>query len=260
MREQTIDGAFEIAAVMGDGARQIFQHLLRDVEAGMMGAGRGDARLENAEPQFFAKRTHFHDKTTGEPRTHAIIQAFEIGRRAIGCDHDLTAGIDQRVQGVTELGLGGFALQELQIVDHEHVDAAQCFLEGQRRLGLQRRDKAVHEFFGRQIQHLALAAGIAGPGHRLQQMGFAETHAGMDIERVEHHGIAAAAFGHLACSGVRQRVRTTDDEACKCQARIERRAAERIVVRRNRRGRYRAQLDRRPAVRPFGTARVELGG
>jgi hypothetical protein len=92
------------------------------------------------------------------------------------------AGVDQRIQGMTEFGLGRFALQELQVVDHEHIDAAQRFLERQRGLRFQRRDEAVHELLGGEVKHLAFAARITGPRHRLQQMGFAKSDAGV-LER-----------------------------------------------------------------------------
>ena len=59
---------------------------------------------------------------------------------------------------MAELRLGRFTLQELHIVDHQHVDATQCFLEGERGLRLQRGDKAVHEFFGGKVQNFALVA------------------------------------------------------------------------------------------------------
>ena len=249
VRQQAVDRAFEVAAVMGDGAGQIGQHLLRHLEGRMMGAGGCDARLENAVAQLFAERGHLDHEAAGQPRADAVIEAFEIGRRTVGRDHDLAAGIDQRVQRVTELGLRRLALQELEIVDDEHVDAAQRFLEGERRLRLQRGDEAVHEFFRGEIEHLALVAGIAGPGHRLQQMRLAEPDAGMDVERVEHHGIAAATFGDLTRGGMRQRVGAADDEACKGQARIERRAAERIMIGGDRRGRSRAQLGCRRTTR-----------
>ncbi len=229
---------------MGDGARQIMQHLLRHLECRMVGAGSRDARLEDAVAQLLAERTHLDHEPAREPRAHAVIEAFEIGRRAVGSDHDLAAGVDQRVQRVAELGLRRLALQELQIVDDEHVDAAQRFLEGQRRLRLQRGDEAVHEFLGGEIKHLALVSGIAGPGHRLKQMRLAEADAGMDVERIEHHGIAAPSFGDLACGRMGQRVGAADDEAREGQARIERRAAERVVIGRDRRGRGRAQLRR----------------
>ena len=153
---------------------------------------RRDAGLEDFEPQIFAERSHLDDEPAGEPRAHAVVEAFKIGRRAVGGDHHLAAGVDQRVERVAELGLRRLALQELQVVDHQHVDAAQRLLEGERRLGAQRRDEAVHELFGGEVEHLALGAVVAGPGGRLQQMRLAEADAGVDVERVEHHRLAAA--------------------------------------------------------------------
>ena len=79
-------------------------------------------------------------------------------------------------------------------------------------------------------------------------MGFAEADAGVNVERVEHHGIAAASLGDLARGGMGQRVGAADHEACKGQARIERRAAERIMAGGYRRSRSRAQFGRGPAI------------
>ena len=135
---------------------------------------RRDAGLEDFKPQLFAERAHLDHEPAGEPRAHAVVEAFEIGRRPVGGDHHLAAGVDQRVERVAELGLRRLALQELQVVDHQHVDAAQRLLEGERRLRAQRRDEAVHELLGGEIEHLAVGAVVAGPGGRLQQMRLAE--------------------------------------------------------------------------------------
>ena len=66
---------------------------------------RRDPALEDFEPQFLAERTHLDHETAGKPRAHAIVEAFEIGRRTVGGDHDLAAGVDQRIERVAELGL-----------------------------------------------------------------------------------------------------------------------------------------------------------
>ncbi len=65
-------------------------------------------------------------------------------------------------------------------------------------------------------------------------MRFAEADAGMDVERIEHQLIAAAAGRDLPCRGVRERVRAPDDESLERQPRVERRAAERFVHRHER--------------------------
>ena len=79
-------------------------------------------------------------------------------------------------------------------------------------------------------------------------MGFAEADAGVNVERVEHHGIAAASFSDLARGRMGQRVGAADHEACKGQARVEWRAAERIMAGGYRRRRSRAQFRRGPAI------------
>ena len=48
----------------------------------------------------------------------------------VGGEHDLLVGVVQRVEGVEELLLGlGLALQELDVVDQQHVDVAVAALE-----------------------------------------------------------------------------------------------------------------------------------
>ncbi len=92
------------------------------------------------------------DHAAAEPRAQPVFQAREIGGRLVGRDHDLLAGIDQRIEGMEELFLRVvLADQELQVVDHQHVDAAQVVLELDRGLVADRGDEVVHEFFGRHV-------------------------------------------------------------------------------------------------------------
>src|SRR5882724_1054916 len=66
-------------------------------------------------------------------------------------------------------------------------------------------------------------------------MSFAESDAGMDVERIEHHGVAAAPLRDLPGGGMRERVGAADDERFEGQTRIERGTAERFMRRRDRR-------------------------
>ena len=66
-------------------------------------------------------------------------------------------------------------------------------------------------------------------------MGLAEADAGVDVERIEHHAVAAACLRHLLGGRMGERVGAADHERVEGQARIERRAAKRIVDRRDRR-------------------------
>ena len=55
----------------------------------------------------------------------------EVARQAVGGEHELGAGLVERVEGVEELLLGlGLALEELDVVDEQDVDAAVGGLEG----------------------------------------------------------------------------------------------------------------------------------
>ena len=241
--------------LLGDEA----EHRRGHVEARMVRACRRDAALEDLEPQFLFQRAHLDHEAARESRAHTVIEAFEIGRRTVGRDHDLAAGIDQRIERVAELDLRRLALQELQVVDHQHVDAAQRFLEGDRGLRLERRHEAVHEFLGGQIQHLALGDAVAGPRDRLQQMRLAEAHAGMDVERVEHHRLAAPRQGDLLRCRMGERVGAADRESIEHQPRIERRATERIMRRLRREAGRRARRPVRHAVFSFAHDFRRLG-
>ena len=86
----------------------------------------------------------------------------------------------------------------------------------------------------------------------------------MDVERVEHHRLAAARQRHLLCGGMRQRVRAADDETLEGQPQIERRAAERVVSGGDRRvgGAQLADVepsDPRIAMRLGDRRRLDLG-
>ena len=54
----------------------------------------------------------------------------ELGGRHVGGDDHLAACVDQRIEGVAEFLLHGLALQELEIVDQQHVDRLELVLEG----------------------------------------------------------------------------------------------------------------------------------
>ena len=108
-------------------------------------------------------------------------------RAAVGGDHDLPAAIDQRIEGVEELLLGGLlAADELDVVDHQHVGRAEQLLEAHGVLEAQRLDELVHELLGGQVDHLArrvLAADLPGDG--VHQVGLAEPDAAVQEQRVE---------------------------------------------------------------------------
>ena len=66
------------------------------------------------------------DHQTGlEALAQAVLELAHVAREPVGGQHELRAGLVQRVEGVEELLLGlRLALEELDVVDEQHVDAA----------------------------------------------------------------------------------------------------------------------------------------
>src|SRR5215217_8516555 len=214
---------------MGDLLGNEAEHARRYVEAGVMAPRRGNAALEDLQPQLFLKRTHLDYEPAREPRTHTVVKALQVSRRTIGGDHHLPPGIDQRVERVAELDLRRLALEKLQIVNDEHVDASQRLLEGEGGLRFQRRHETVHEFLGGEVEDASIRNAVAGPRDRLQQMGLAEPDAGMDVEWVEHHRFAAPRQSDLLGRRMSECVRASDHECIESEPRVERRTAERLM-------------------------------
>jgi hypothetical protein len=129
--------------------------------------------LEDADAQPLVERRDLDDETPGQAGPDSLVQVLEFGRRAIGRDHDLPARIDQRIQRVTEFLLDGPALDELHIVDHEQVDAAQALLERVRGLRLQRRHEPVHEAVCGKVDHPPSAL-LSRLSDRMHQVGLAQ--------------------------------------------------------------------------------------
>ena len=161
--------------------------------------------------------------TRPQPRRERIRSSRPASSRraAVGGDHDLPAAIDQRVEGVEELLLGAvLAADELDVVDHQHVDRAEHLLEAHGVLEAQRLDELVHELLGREVDHLArrvLAADL--PGDRVHQVGLAEPDAAVEEQRVERR---RGELGDALGGGERELVGLADDEVLEGAARVER--------------------------------------
>ena len=120
-----------------------------------------------------------------------------------------------------EFFLGRFlAVDELDVVDHQHIDRAELLLERDRVLVPERADEVVHELLGRQISDLALRLGDADvPRDGVHQMGLAEPDPAVQEQRVERR---RGGFGDAARGGMGELVRLADHEIVEGEARIER--------------------------------------
>ncbi len=162
VRDQAVERALQLAHVGGDLVRQELQHLRRHGDAGACRLG-----LQDRDAQLEGGGVQVGDHAAAEPRAQPVLEPGQVGGRLVGGDDDLLAGIDQRVEGVEELLLRiVLADQELQVVDHQHVDRAQLVLELDRLLRADRGDEAVHELLGRHVGDRDGAAARAGVSSR----------------------------------------------------------------------------------------------
>ena len=75
-----------------------------------------------------------------EALAQAVLERLQVARRPVGAEHDLPAAVVEGVEGVEELLLGlRLALEELDVVDQQHVDVAEARLEA---VGAARRESA----------------------------------------------------------------------------------------------------------------------
>ena len=75
-----------------------------------------------------------------EALAQALLDRHQRAREAVAGQHELAAGLVQRVEGVEELLLGlGLAGEELDVVDQQHVDVAVGVLEARRAIATRAR-------------------------------------------------------------------------------------------------------------------------
>src|SRR5262249_15460495 len=108
----------------------------------------GDARLE-------FRGLNVRQQSGEEATSETVLKGGDRTRRSVRGEDQLFRRIVQGVEGVEELLLKGLlALEELDVVDEEHVAFAIATLEDVRRVAPDRVDEFVHERFGRDISHV----------------------------------------------------------------------------------------------------------
>ena len=139
---------------------------------------------------------------------------------AVGGEHDLLVGVVEGVEGVEELLLGlGLALQELDVVDQQHVDVAVAPLEPVLPVVADRVDELVGELLAGHVAHLGAGVEAADVvADRVQQVGLAQPGVAVDEQRVV--GLAGR-LGDGDGGGVREPVGRADDEGLEGVLRVE---------------------------------------
>ena len=143
---------------------------------------------------------------------------------AVGGEDELRAGAVERVERVEELLLGaGLALQELDVVDEQHVGVPIRRLEGVHVVAVERAEEVVGEVLdGRVTDRGAVAVRLDVVRDRVEEVGLAETGRPADEQRV------VGQPGHLGDRerrGVREAVRVADDELVEREAGVDHRRA-----------------------------------
>ena len=156
-----------------------------------------------------------------EPVAQPVLELGEPLRRPVGADHDLLVGVVQRVEGVEELLLGLLlALEELDVVDEEHVDVAVAALQGGGVRVLDRVDHVVGERLGGDVADLRAGPEVAHVvADGVQQVGLAESGVAVHQERVV--GLARR-LGDGDRGGVGEPVGGPDHEGLEGVARVQR--------------------------------------
>src|SRR5207248_1429686 len=91
----------------------------------------------------------------------------------------------------------------------------------------------IHEFLSREVNDLAVTGMAANmPGHRMHQVGFAQTDAAVEKQRVERHHVnrVGARLGDPAGGSVGQLVGFADDEIPEGEALIKSRELRPVLA------------------------------
>ena len=174
----------------------------------------GDARLEVGPADV-------DDHALAEARAQALLELLELARRPVAGDHDLLAGLVQRVERVEELDLRLLLLgEELHVVDDQHVVVAVGLLEAlDAALVGDRVDEVVGEALAGDVPDLELGVLLERRvGDRLGEVGLAEAGVGVDEHRVVG---GRRRLGDAAGDGRRVLVVGAGDEAVEDVARVE---------------------------------------
>ena len=180
-----------------------------------------DALAQDGQARAEVGRLDVADQAGLEALAQAVLERAHVARQAVRRQHELGAGRVQRVERVEELLLRlRLALEELDVVDEQHVDAAVGGLERVDAVVMERADEVVGERLDRRVadgQPVAVGGDVVGD--RVQQVGLAEAGRAADEQRVvgeRRH------LGDRERGAVGEPVGVADHELVEREARVER--------------------------------------
>ncbi len=181
MGDDAGERSVELAYVGVDPLRQLGKDVALGVDPGL-----ADEAAQDGEASCQVGRLDRDRQAPLEAVAQPRLEGRELAWNAVCGEDDLAAALVERVEGVEELVLGmALALEELDVVDEQHVEVSVATLELLCALCAQSRDELVGE---------ALGGGVADAeggcrsgevvGDRDQEMGLAETRRAVEKEGV----------------------------------------------------------------------------
>ena len=198
--------ALQLPDVGGDPAGDVLQYLGRRVQALLDGLA-----AQDRDAGLQLGRLDVGQQPPLEPAAQPVLQRDQPLGGTVAGDDDLLAGVVQGVEGVEELLLRAFlVLQELDVVDQQHVDVAVAAAEAVLLAVPDHVDEVVGELLRADVPDLqAGVQGLRVMPDRVQQVGLAQPGVTVDEQRVVRLG---RRLGDRDRGRVREPVARADDE------------------------------------------------
>ena len=179
-----------------------------------------DLLAQDRDPRLEVGRLDVGDQPPFEARAQPLLERRDLARRPVARHDDLPAGLVERVEGVEELLLDPLlVLEELHVVDQQHVVGAVALLEPLDALVAEAVDEVVHERLRGDVA-AGEAAAVVGDEvrDRVQEVRLAEARVPVDEERVVGLG---GRFGDGERRCVRKAVGRADHERVEGVLRVD---------------------------------------
>ena len=114
-----------------------------------------------------------------------------------------------------------FAAEKLDVIDHQHIDGTELFLECHGVLVSHGPNELIHELLGGEVDDPSVRVGLADvPGDSVHQMRLAQSDPAIQEQRIERNGLR---FADTPRRSECQLVRFADNEILETEPWIERR-------------------------------------
>ena len=185
--QESCEGPFQFADVLGIVRREILQHLVVDI---VFRQGIGFHLLvQNGDEGVLVRIDDVDGKAARESTHESVLQPLELGRTSVGGQDDLLALRDKKVEDVEEHDLRVFfAGQKLDVVHQEDVDGVEEILEAFAvLLSFDETDELRKKVLACDVEDFALGmSDFVEVACGLEKMRLAESGFGVEEDRIVH--------------------------------------------------------------------------